>query len=98
MVPRAEGHTAGDLVDIGAAADGLAVALFAGVGLVGGQEGADKVGVGIHGVGRPQTALTAPAVAGKFPLHHIHRVLLGGAQRIPGVEDGGKARLRQGQN
>ena len=97
MVPRAEGHTAGDLVDIGAAADGLAVALFAGVGLVGGKEGADKVGVGIHGVGRPQTALTAPAVAGKFPLHHIHRVLLGGAQRIPGVEDGGKARLRQGQ-
>ena len=49
---RTEGHAAGDLVDIGAAAGGDALALAAGVGLIAAQQRGDKLALGGGVVGR----------------------------------------------
>ena len=88
----AEGHAAGDVVDVGSAANGLAFALQAGVLLVPLQQGADEGAVRGDVVGLFLDALKFEAPGLERRLGHAAAVLLGGAQRGTAV----KAALQPG--
>ena len=97
----AEGHTAGDLVDVGAAAGGQALALQAGVLLVALQQGLDEGAVGGGVVGSVLGTLKGEALGLKGGTGHVEAVLLGGAQGHTGVHlavQAGGGDLQQGED
>ena len=85
-VPRAEGHAAGDVVDISAAADGHALAYLAGLLLVAAEQHLDKFGVSRHLVPRFHLARYGEPVALADRFHHVGAVLLGGTEGHAGVK------------
>ena len=89
----AKGHAAGNLVDVGAAAGGQALALLPRVLLVPLQQRLHKGGVGGDVVGLLLLALEGEAALFKGGPGHILTVLTGGAQGHPGVKAAGESGL-----
>ena len=96
----AEGHAAGDVVDVGAAADGQALPLVAGVALVAGEQGLDEGAVRRGVVGGLHLPLGGKAGSGEGGLRDLPAVGLVGAEGDPAVElagQAGGASLQQGE-